>query len=137
MDRLVRTPPGPNRILRPIVFESLEGNGYHPSYEFNVSLSAERLTSSWNLVEIDGEWKIIDTQVSYGTLSTFYHYFHSGVVVLLVLTQMMMWIIIMKNFTFAQTLMILSGDFSGVQFSRDLDFPILAHISPKKKRTNA
>lgn len=41
----------------------LKGNGYHPSYEFNVSLSAERLTSSWNLVEIDGEWKIIDTQV--------------------------------------------------------------------------
>ena len=37
----------------------LKGNGYHPSYEFNVSLSAERLTSSWNLVEIDGEWKII------------------------------------------------------------------------------
>ena len=45
----------------------LKGNGYHPSYEFNVSLSAERLTSSWNLVEIDGEWKIIDTQVSFGT----------------------------------------------------------------------
>ena len=42
---------------------SFKGNGYHPSYEFNVSLSAERLTSSWNLVEIDGEWKIIDTQV--------------------------------------------------------------------------
>ena len=75
MDRLVRTPPGPSRILRPIVFESLEGNGYHPSYEFNVSLSAERLTSSWNLVEIDGEWKIIDTQVSYGTLSIFHHFF--------------------------------------------------------------
>ena len=78
MDRLVRTPPGPNRILRPIVFESLEGNGYHPSYEFNVSLSAERLTSSWNLVEIDGEWKIIDTQVSYGTLSIFHHFFIVG-----------------------------------------------------------
>ena len=43
-------------------YEPQKGNGYHPSYEFNVSLSTERLTSSWNLVEIDGEWKIIDTQ---------------------------------------------------------------------------
>ena len=34
----------------------------------------------------------------------------------------------MKNFTFAQTLMILSGDFSEVpEFSRDLDFSILSN----------
>ena len=133
MDRLVRTPPGPSRILRPIVFESLEGNGYHPSYEFNVSLSAERLTSSWNLVEIDGEWKIIDTQVSYGTLSIFHHVFHSGVVVLLVLTQMMMWIIIMKNFTFAQTLMILSGT-SANKFQRKLEFQIFSTHFPEEEK---
>ena len=45
-----------------------------------------------------------------------------------------MWIIIMKNFTFAQTLMILSGDFSGVQFSRDLDFPFLSTHFPEEEK---
>ena len=38
------------------------GNGYYPQYSFNSDRSAETLTSSWNIVKINDEYKIIDTQ---------------------------------------------------------------------------
>ena len=40
----------------------VKGNGYYPSYEFAPLLSEEKLSSSWNIVKIENEWKIIDTQ---------------------------------------------------------------------------
>ena len=40
----------------------VKGNGYHPQYSFNSDHGAEQLTSSWNIVKINDEFKIIDTQ---------------------------------------------------------------------------
>ena len=47
-----------SRVVRGYV----KGNGYYPGYEFNTDRQAEPLTSSWNVVNIDGCDKIIDTQ---------------------------------------------------------------------------
>ena len=47
-----------SRVVRGYV----KGNGYHPQYHFDTDHSAEKLTSSWNIVKIEENYKIIDTQ---------------------------------------------------------------------------